>query len=116
MYIAYVNYRTYFVGSIIYSTSLQVPLSSGSVPHSFLSGRWRGDAVRLQGAKDHPTATAERAQDLCPVPQVVEVVLIKRWSIWMFILENYETACRLMFDEGNTCFAAFIDGTFYMIM
>ena len=46
------------------STLAQVPCS-GRVPESFLSGRWRGDAVRLQGAKDHPTATAERAQDLC---------------------------------------------------
>eukprot|EP00435_Cladocopium_sp_Y103_P050716 s1298_g15.t1 len=43
---------------------IEVPCS-GCVPESFLSGRWRGDAVRLQGAKDHPTAAAERAQDLC---------------------------------------------------
>ncbi|CAL1169550.1 unnamed protein product [Cladocopium goreaui] len=42
---------------------IEVPCSGA--PESFLSGRWRGDAVRLQGAKDHPTATAERTQDLC---------------------------------------------------
>lgn len=47
---------------------LEVP-SSGCPPLSFLSGRWRGDAIRLEGAKDHPTATAERAQDLCGATQ-----------------------------------------------
>ncbi|CAK9104356.1 NAD-dependent protein deacetylase Sirt7 (Regulatory protein SIR2 homolog 7) (SIR2-like protein 7) [Durusdinium trenchii] len=43
---------------------VEAPFLTGP-PAAFLSGRWRGDALRLAGREAHPSAEAERAQDLC---------------------------------------------------
>lgn len=47
---------------------LQVP--GPATPSSFVAGVWRGDAVLLKGRELHPTASAERAQDLCGRPRL----------------------------------------------
>lgn len=48
----------------VHLTLPEAPFLTGP-PAAFLSGRWRGDALRLAGREAHPSAEAERAQDLC---------------------------------------------------